>query len=307
MSVISLGDFAKDLEPLTGVWVDQGKNRYKEEYSKIFKVVSDNVEYFEDQMYSTLGMPLQKDEGDAASYTKMSQRWGVRYQPTGYALGINITHEMLRGGRALNIAQIGLKAIGAGFTDLKNTVAMNVLNNAFDSNYKMDNGGSGGDGKELCATDHPTDNGTTANELATPASLSVASLKQSFIEMKSMTDLYGNPVLVMPKKLLIPRALIFDAENIQKAQGAPGSADNDINSWKSVGLVDEVIVSDWLTSSTKHFLLTDQQERGLIFFDREKEMTFRDRDFDTMNAKFMVYSSFGVGWTDYNCVFGNAI
>ena len=40
----------------------------------------------------------------------------------------------------------------------KNIKGAAVLNNAFDANF------AGGDGKELCATDHPTLAGTLSNE-----------------------------------------------------------------------------------------------------------------------------------------------
>lgn len=301
MSVISLGDFAKDLEPLTGTWVDQGAARYGEEYAKIFNVVRKDQAYFEDQMLSTLGMLQRKNEGDAARYDKMSQRWGKRYTPTAYALGVNITHEMVADGTALDLAQRSLTELGRSAAELKNTLAHDILNLAFGTTNV------GGDGKELCATDHPTDDGTTSNELATPAALSEASLRQIFIEMKDMTDLRGNRIRVMPRQLIVPRALMFDAEVILKSEYQPGVADNDINSIVSTKLIPQGhIVSDWLSSSTAWFVKTDNDNQGLTYFDREPLSVFRDKDTDTLNAKFLVYTRFGVGWTNYNCIVGSA-
>lgn len=301
MSVISTGDFAKDLEPLTGVWVDQGSKRYPEQFKQFFKTVNYDGAYFEDQMYSSLGMLQRKPQGEAIRYDKMSQRWGKRHTATAYALGVNVTYEEIRDGVALDMAQRVLTELGRSAAELRNTVVHNVLNNAFSSSYV------GGDGIELCSTVHPTDEGTTSNELATPASLSIASLKQSYIEMKSMTDLRGNKLHFMPKKLVIPRELVFDAAVIMKSVDDPTTSDRSVNPWGAVGLFNEVVVSDWLTSATKHFIMTDNQDRGLIFFERDPLMTFRDKDTDTMNAKFVVYTRFGAAWTDYNCIFGNAI
>lgn len=294
-------DFARDLEPLTGIWVDQGAQRYPEEFRKYFNVVNHDGAYFDDMMYSTLGKLQRKPQGDAVRYDKMSQRWSQRHNATAYALGVNITYEAIRDGNALDLAKMTLTELGKSSAELANTIVHNVFNNAFSSSY------TGGDGKELCATDHPTDDGSTSNELATPASLSIASLKQSYIEMKAMTDLRGNKIKIMPKKLLIPRELVFDAAVIMKSSDDPTTSDRSVNPWGAVGLFSEVIVSDWLSSTTKHFLLTDKSERGLIFFERDPLMVFRDKDTDTMNAKFVVYRRFGASWTDYNCVFGNAI
>ena len=50
---------------------------------------------------------------------------------------------------------------------------------------------AGGDGKELCATDHPTLAGTFSNELSTPAELNETSLEQSLIDIAALTDERG--------------------------------------------------------------------------------------------------------------------
>lgn len=300
MSVISTGDFVKDLEPLTGAWVDQGAARYGEEYAKIFQIVRKEAAYFEDQTYSTLGMLQRKPEGDSVRYDKMSQRWGVRYTPTPYALGVNITLEAIADGTALDKAQMALTELGRSCAELRNTLAHDYLNTGFTV-------ANGGDGKALLATDHPTDDGVTSNELATPAALSEASLKQLFIEMKDMTDLRGNRIRVMPKKLIVPRALMFDADVILKSEYKPGVADNDINSIVSTKLIPGGhMVSDWLSSSTAWFVLTDNDNNGLKFFDRVPMMTMKDKDTDTFNAKIVVYTRFGVGHTNYNCIVGSA-
>ena len=46
------------------------------------------------------------------------------------------------------------KALARSMANTKQVKAANVLNNAFNSSF------AGGDGKELCATDHPTIAGT---------------------------------------------------------------------------------------------------------------------------------------------------
>lgn len=300
-SPISTGDFISDLEALSGVWVDQGYLRRGEEFAKHFKVVNNERAYFEDMTYASVRMPVLKDEGDAVAYSKASQRWSKRHIAQPYALGVQITHEMIADGVALDYASMVLQDLGAGLSDLKNATAYDVLNNAFSGSYL------GGDGIRLCSASHVTDAGVTSNTLATPAALSVASIKQAYIEMKAMTDLAGNPIRPQPKSVLIPRDLFADAEIIGKSVGLPGTTDNDINYVKSSGIISGGFeISDWLDSATAYFILTNADQRGLIFFEREKKMVGRDRDSDTMNAKILVYSRFDASWTDYNCVFGNA-
>ena len=65
----------------------------------------------------------------------------------------------------------------------KQVKAANVLNNAFSSSYV------GGDGKELCATDHPTvANVDLSNELSVSADLNETSLEQALIDIANFRD-----------------------------------------------------------------------------------------------------------------------
>ena len=58
-----------------------------------------------------------------------------------------------------------------------------ILNNAFNSSF------TGGDGKELCATDHPlSSGGTLSNELSTAADLNETSLENSLIDIANFKD-----------------------------------------------------------------------------------------------------------------------
>ena len=75
-----------------------------------------------------------------------------------------------------------------------------MLNNAFSTE-------NGGDGKALCATDHPIVAGTDQNELSTAADLNETSLEQSLIDIAAMVDERGLKIAAKGTKLiiLIPR------------------------------------------------------------------------------------------------------
>ena len=82
----------------------------------------------------------------------------------------------------------------------KQVKAAAVLNNAFDSTV------TGGDGKELCATDHPLTNGSTfANEPSTAADLNETSLEDALIK-----------ILTEPKNALSKQFnKLFEMENVE--------------------------------------------------------------------------------------------
>ena len=85
-------------------------------------------------------------------------------------LGFAITEEAVEDNLYDRISARYTRALARSMANTKQVKAANVLNNAFDPNF------TGGDGKELCATDHPLVAGTLSNELAT-----ACRLKRNFI------------------------------------------------------------------------------------------------------------------------------
>ena len=105
------------------------------------------------------------------------------------------------------------KALARSMANTKQVKAANVLNNAFSSSA------AGGDGKELCATDHPIVAGTDRNELSTAADLNETSLEQSLIDIAAFTDERGLKIAAQGVKMIIPSALQFTAERLMKSAG----------------------------------------------------------------------------------------
>ena len=134
----------------------------------------------------------------------------------------------------------------------KQVKAAAVLNNAFDANF------AGGDGVELCSTDHPTLAGTFSNELAVASDLNETSLEQALIDVAAFTDERGLKIAAQGTKLIIPSALQFTADRLMNSAGRVGTADNDINAVRNMGMVPQgYTVNHYLTSNKKWFLKTD--------------------------------------------------
>ena len=90
----------------------------------------------------------------------------------------------------------------------KQIKAAAILNNAFNASF------AGGDGKELCATDHPTLSGDQKNELSTAADLNETSLEQMLIDIADMKDERGLKIALQGMKMIIPVQLQFVAERL---------------------------------------------------------------------------------------------
>jgi hypothetical protein len=175
-----------------------------------------------------------------------------------------------------------------------------VLNNAFDSTI------TGGDGKELCATDHPLTNGNTfRNELSTAADLNETSLENSLIDISAFVDERGLKVSVRGTKLIVPPALQFVADRLLESTLRPGTADNDINASRNMGMLPEgYVVNHYLTDSDAFFIKTDTP-RGFLHFERLPMSTKMEGDFDTGNMRFKARERYSFGFSDPRCVFGS--
>ena len=182
----------------------------------------------------------------------------------------------------------------------KQVKAAAVLNNAFDNTV------TGGDGKELCATDHPlTNGGTFANEPSTDADLNETSLEDALINISGFVDERGLKVALRGLKLVIPRQLQFVAERLMASELRVGTADNDTNAIRSMGMLPQgYVVNDFLTDTDAFFVLTDAP-RGFIHFERTPLSTNMEADFDTGNMRYKARERYSFGYSDPRCVYGS--
>lgn len=298
MSVINSGTFAKALWPGVNKWYGEAYNDYQPQWTPIFTKESSNKAWEEDVGLSGFGYAVVKPEGGGISYDTVAQGFTTRYSHVVYGLGFIVTREAYEDDQYGIVAKKRAKALARSMRLTKDVIAANILNRAFTSTY------AGGDGKELCATDHPNvTGGTWSNELAVPANLSEAALEQMNIDIMKFTDDRGLKIAVRPKQLIIPPDLVFEAERILKTEGRVGTANNDLNALKTMGKVNKIVVNQYLTSTTAYFLQTDVQD-GLKYFERRADSFDMDNEFDTENAKYKATSRFSFGWTDPRCIYG---
>lgn len=297
---ITSSSFTKALWPGVNAWYGEAYNDYQPQWTPIFSQEKSSRAFEEDVGISGFGYAVQKPEGSQISYDTMVQGFITRYQHIVYGLGFTITREMYEDDQYGVIGKKRAKALARSMRLTKDVLAASVLNRAFTSTY------TGGDGKELCATDHPNvAGGTWSNELAVAANLSEAALEQMNIDIMKFTDDRGLKIAVKPKQLIIPPDLVFEAERILKTDGRVGTANNDLNALKTMGKVGKIVVNQYLTSTTAYFLQTDVQD-GLKYFERRGDQFDMDNDFDTENAKYKATARYSFGWTDARCIYGTS-
>jgi len=296
--MINTGSFAAALWPGVNRWYGDGYKEFATEYDKIFTVEKSRKAWEEEVGMSGFGLAQVKGEGASVVYDDSQQGFVDRYTHITYGLGFIITREMVEDDQYDVIAPKKAKSLAFSMRQTKEIVAANVLNRAFSNTYVY------GDGKELCATDHPTVVGATwANELTTAADLSEAALEQACIDLGKYTNERGLKIAVRPQSLIVPVDLSFEADKLMKTEYEPGTNNNTVNVVRSK-FPGGVIVNHYLTDTDAWFIKTDVPH-GLILKERRPDTFTMDGDFDTDNAKFKATARYSVGATDKRGVFGS--
>lgn len=295
---ISTGTHPKLLWPgIHAIW-GQTYTEHKEEYTDLFDVQTSDKSYEEDVEVTGFGLLHRKEQGAATRYDTEAQGTVTRYTHVAYSLGYIVTFEELRDNMYKQVSERRAQALAfSGRQTLENTCA-NIYNRAFNSTYTF------GDGKELIATDHPTLSGDQSNELTTASDLTEAAIEDMGIQIMDTVNARGQKISIMPRCLIVPTALFYEANRIVQSVLQNDTANNAINVIKATNMFPEGIkVNHYLSSTTAWFVRTNAP-RGMTFFWRDQPMFDKDNDFDTKNAKAAMYMRFSAGCTDFRSIFG---
>ena len=297
---ISRAQLAKELEPGLNALFGLEYARYDNESAEIYDTESSDRALEEEGMLSGFGAARVKSEGAAVSFDDAQEAYTARYTHETISLAFSITEEAIEDNLYDRLASRYTKALARSMANTKQVKAAATLNNAFDSTF------TGGDGKELCATDHPLVNGNDLrNEPSTAADLNETSLENALIDIAAFVDERGLKVSVRGMKLIIPPALQFVADRLLESTLRPGTSDNDTNAMRNMGMLPQgYTVNHYLTDTDAFFIKTDAP-RGFIHFERMAMSTKMEGDFDTGNMRFKARERYSYGYSDPRCVFGS--
>jgi|TARA_R100000030_G_scaffold23165_2_gene16656 hypothetical protein len=296
---ITRGQLVKELEPGLNALFGLEYNRYDNEHAEIYDVETSDRAFEEEVMLSGFGNAAVKAEGQGVTFDSANETFTARYTNETIALAFSITEEAIEDNLYDRLASRYTKALARSMSNTKQVKAANVLNNAFDSSF------AGGDGKELCATDHPIVAGTFRNELSTASDLNETSLEQSLIDIAALTDERGLKIAARGVKMIIPSELQFTAERLMKSAGRTGTADNDINAVGSMGMIPQgYTVNHFLTDTDAFFIKTDVPN-GLKMFVRSPVKTAMEGDFTTGNVRYKARERYSFGFSDPRGIFGS--
>jgi len=275
---ISRAQLLKELLPGLNALFGMEYARYDDEHTEIYETESSDRSF---------------DDAAQESFT-------ARYNHETIAMGFAITEEAIEDNLYDSLSARYTKALARAMAHTKQVKAVVPLNNGFTTAY------SSGDGVALFSASHPlVSGGTNSNTQSTAADLNETSLEAAVIQIGKWTDERGLMIAARPQTLVIPPDLQFVAARVMQSELRPGTADNDINAVRSMGVVPGgTVVNHYLTDTDAWFLLTDVPN-GLKHFNRVALETGMDGDFDTGNVRYKARERYSFGVSDPLGIWGS--
>jgi phage major head subunit gpT-like protein len=291
--------FNRALELGINKWIGLGYKENPSCYSKIYEIRNSNKAYETDITSGGLGLMNVKTEGNDIAYDTYQQAFQVHYTHVVYALGLSITREAIEDNLYMELAEKRSKELGRSARETKEIVSTGILNSAFSATKTY------ADGLALASASHLIERGGTFSNTQS-ADFSEAALEQALIAIMEYKDSAGRRILVNPKQLIIPTALMFDVQRVLKSPARVGTADNDLNAVASFGLLQNApVVNRHLTDADSWFIQTDVAD-GLIMYQRRALEAEQDRDFNSHNLLYQVSERYSVGVSDVKALFCSA-
>jgi len=295
---INRAQLAKELEPGLNALFGMEYSRYENEHAEIFDQETSDRAFEEEVMLMGFGEAGVKQEGSAVQFDTATESFTARYTHETIALAFSLTEEAVEDNLYDTLSARYTRSLARSMAYTKQVKATNVLNNAFTT--------AGGDGVSLVNTAHPTAlGGNFSNKSATNADLNETSLEQAMIDIAGFIDERGLKIAMQGRKLIIPVNTQFVADRVLNSTLRVGTADNDINAMRNMGMLpDGYVVNHYLLDTDAFFIKTDAPN-GFKHFVRAPLTTGMEGDFDTGNMRYKARERYSFGFSDPRCVYGS--
>jgi hypothetical protein len=292
-------DFRSVVEPILNEVFDGIYNQRADEWKGCFKERPGIPRsYHEEPVLYGFGAAPELPDGLPVTYQSGGVLFIQRYVYRVYGLAFALTKVLVEDGDHIKIGTIYAEHLAQSMIETKETLCANIFNRAFNGAFL------GGDGVSLNNAAHPIANGTFSNLLTTAAALSQTSLEQQLIQIRNAVDNNGKRIRLTPKKIVCGPSNVFQAEVLLKSVLRAGTANNDINPIKSMGLLSEGQANlSRITSTTAWWVGTDAP-RGLQLLTRRKMEKSMEGDFETDSMRYKATERYWPSWTDPRTVFG---
>lgn len=300
MAILST-NFPKGWLPFVGSWAAEAYKEQAKKYPEVFKEFNMTHRFEEDVMSYGAGLANIVGENEPFTMDRMGQAWSYIYRAYKYVNGFQISEEAIEDEKHHNLAKFRTKETAKSLNATVETVAADLINNAFDS------GTTYGDGQPLISSSHflSKSSETVANRPTNYSSMSETAIEQMWIDTQDYRDEANVRISAPIKALLIPTALHFEVARILESTKRFNTANNDANVLKDEGIIPKVICWNYLSDANAYFALLEC-EHGLKLGWRYKQKSSTDNDIHTGSMIFKFQTKFSVGVTDaYRAVYGS--
>lgn len=297
-------DFRSIVEPILNEVFDGIYKQRADEWKGVFvERTGTPRNYHEEPVLYGFGMAPELPDGAPVTYDAGGVLFIQRYVYKVFGLAFALTKVLVEDGDHIQIGKVYSEHLAQSMIETKETLCANILNRAFTAGFV------GGDGVTLNNASHPiapggTTGGVFSNLLTTAAALSQTSLEQMLIQIRNAVDNNGKRIRLTPRKIVAGPSNVFQAEVLLKSVLRAGTANNDINPIKSMGLLaDGQANLSRITSTTAWWVETDAP-RGLQLMKRRGLEKSMEGDFETDSMRYKSTERYIPSWTDPRIVYG---
>jgi len=258
----------------------------------------DTSDKWGEQSTSITGFGLVPQAGENADveFDDVLQGYDKTYTHNLYKLAFRISKETIDDEK-WGLIRKASQALGRSMFNTRQIQGASVFNNGFNAGF------AGPDGVALFSTSHPlVGGGTASNTLSVAADLDVTSLRQAIQQFEETVDDRGLLLNIMPRYLLIPNELQWDAEELLKSMLRPDTAENAINAFQMKNL--EYMIFHYLTDDDSWFILSELDEHSLRWWEREEVNTSSDYNWMADASLTKIRNRFSFGWDDWRGTLG---
>lgn len=294
-------DFRSIVEPILNETFDGIYDQRSDEWKMVFREFRGTPRnYHEEPVLFGMGAAPALPDGTPVTYQSGGVLFIQRYVYQVYGLAFALTKVLVEDGDHIKIGQIMAEHLAQSLIETKETLCANILNTSFNASFP------GGDGVQLIATNHPLapPAGSFTNQLNTAAALSQTSLEQMLVQIRNAVDNNGKRIRLNPLQIVTGPNNVFQAEVLLKSVLRAGTANNDINPVKSMGLLSKGQANiTRVTSQTAWWVQTDAKQGMKLAMRRTLEKSM-EGDFETDSMRYKSTERYIPSWTDPRAMYG---
>ena len=294
---INRAAISKELLPGLNAVFGMEYGEVNNEHEPLYEVENSDRSFEEEVLFTGFGTAPTKNEGAAVVYDDAGESFTARYTNETIALAFAITEEAMEDNLYDTFAKLRAKGLARAMANTKQVKAAKLYNEGFTT--------AQGDGVSLFNASHPTVGDGNQSNIGTAAAISEASLESAVIAIQKFKDDRGILIGSSAVSLHVPIDLMFTADVLLNTPGIVGSADNDINSVRNLGVFPSGYFTNRRFTDTNAYFFKTDVPNGTKMFNRTPLQTKMEPDFDTGNLRFKARERYSFGVSDWRGWFGN--